>query len=241
MNHTRSIVLRLDRSKKIMFVCGIVFSLVLLSMGGYAIYHKGLAEGEQAIAQNKLISQELADLQVAFRSEQQRAVNAEKSAEIDRLAAEEVRRALLTYRNDLAELQSNVEFYRSLMAPDELEKGLGLYGFNLSYDQKAGTYQYKVLVTQAGNLNRLLKGEMSIRLMAESNGSIKEYELSAMPSFTGLMPAKLRFRFFQTIEGSFKLPDDLTPVSMVVELESTGKAAQKINKTFNWQKLLGAR
>ena len=241
MNHTRSIVLRLDRSKKIMFVCGIVFSLVLLSMGGYAIYHKGLAEGEQAIAKNKLISQELADLQVAFRSEQQRAVNAEKSAEIDRLAAEEVRRALLTYRNDLAELQSNVEFYRSLMAPDELEKGLGLYGFNLSYDQKAGTYQYKVLVTQAGNLNRLLKGEMSIRLMAESNGSLKGYKLSNLPAFSGLMPAKLRFRFFQTIEGSFKLPDDLTPVSMVVELESTGKAAQKINKTFNWQELLGAR
>ena len=241
MNHTRNIVFRLDRSKKIVFACTIIFFLCLLLLVGFLIYDKGLAEGKQAIAQNKLISADLVALKQALRAEQQRAVSAEKSAEIDRLAAEEVRVELLSHRNELAELQSNIEFYRSLMAPDEQEKGLGLYGFTLTYDQRSNTYQYKALVTQAGNQNRLLKGTISIRLMAESNDLIKGYVLSALPAFKGTLPAKLRFRFFQTIEGSFKLPDDLTPVSMAVELESTGKAAQKINKTFNWQELLGAR
>ena len=100
-------------------------------------------------------------------------------------------------------------------------------------------------MTQAGGKNKLFKGKLSIRLMVESKDpsakdTIQTFALSDLPGFTGELPAKLRFRFFQTIEGAFKLPDNLTPVSMVVELESTAKAAQKINKTFNWQDLLGA-
>ena len=118
MNHTRNIVFRLDRSKKIVFACTIIFFLCLLLLVGFLIYDKGLAEGKQAIAQNKLISADLVALKQALRAEQQRAVSAEKSAEIDRLAAEEVRVELLSHRNELAELQSNIEFYRSLMAPD---------------------------------------------------------------------------------------------------------------------------
>ncbi len=245
MNNTRTIVFRLNPRKKIALACAIVFSLALLIVGGLFIYNTGMADGRQAVVQNKLITTELAKLQTVFRGEQQRAVNAEKSAEIDRLAAEEVRKELLGYRNKLAELQSSVDFYRGLMAPDELEKGLGLHGFHISYNKRTNSYAYKALVTQAGGNNRLLKGALSIRLMVESSDStakesIKEYALSDLPDFTGELPAKLRFRFFQTIEGSFKLPDNLTPVSMVIELESTGKAAQKINKTFNWQDLLGA-
>ena len=241
MNHTRTIVLRLNRKKRIVFACTVLFSLGLLLLAGYWVYSTGLANGKQAIAQHTSMTKELAGLERALRSEQQRAVSAEKSAEIDRMAAEEVREALLEYRNELAELQSNITFYRSLMAPDELERGLGLHAFGLSYNEETASYQYSGLVTQAGDQNKLLKGKASIRLMAESNGLIKGYELSTLPDFSGQLPTKLRFRFFQSIEGSFKLPDDLTPVSMVIELQSTGKAAQKINKTFNWQDLLGAR
>lgn len=245
MTDTRTIVFRLNPRKKIALVCAIVFSLALLIVGGLFIYNTGMANGLQAVAQNKLITAELAELQTGFRDEQQRAVNAEKSAEIDRLAAEEVRKELLGYRNELAELQSSVDFYRGLMAPDELEKGLGLHGFHVSFDKRSRSYQYKALVTQAGGKNKLFKGRLSIRLMVESNDAsaeeaIQVLALSDLPGFTGELPAKLRFRFFQTIEGAFKLPDNLTPVSMVVELESTAKAAKKINKTFNWQDLLGA-
>jgi hypothetical protein len=245
MNNTRTIVFRLNRSKKIAFVCAIVFSLVLLILVGYFIHSVGMADGRQAVEQNKLIAVELAELQTVLRDEQQRAVTAEKSAEIDRLAAEAVRKELLGYRHELAELQSSVDFYRGLMAPEELDKGLGLYGFHVTYNKRTNSYEYKALVTQAGAKNRLLKGTFSIRLMVESSDSssknaIKAYALSDLPSFVGELPAKLRFRFFQAIEGSFKLPDNLTPVSMAVELESTGKAAQKINKTFNWHDLLGA-
>ena len=245
MNNTRTIVFRLNRRKKTVIVCAIIFSLVLLLVGGCLIYSKGMADGRQAVEQNKLMAAELVELQTVLRDEQQRAVNAEKSAEIDRLAAEAVRKALLGYRNELAELKISVDFYRGLMAPGELEKGLGLHGFHVSFNKRTNSYQYKALVTQAGGKNQLLKGKLAISLIVESSDatakqSIQTFALSDLPGFDGELPAKLRFRFFQTIEGSFKLPNNLTPVSMVIALESTGKAAQKINKTFNWQDLLGA-
>ncbi|MDB4453332.1 hypothetical protein N9123_00225 [Pseudomonadales bacterium] len=245
MNNTRTIVFRLNRRKKIAIICGIVFSLVLLLIGGCFIYSTGIADGRQAVEQNELMTAELAELQASFRGEQQRAVTAEKSAEIDRLAAEAVRKELLSYRNELAELKTSVDFYRGLMAPDELEKGLALHGFHVSFNKRTNSYQYKALVTQAGGKNQLLKGKFDISLVVESSdasakNSIQTFALSDLPGFNGNLPTKLRFRFFQTIEGAFKLPDHLTPVSMVIALESTGKAVQKINKTFNWQDLLGA-
>ncbi|MGB2272239.1 MAG: DUF6776 family protein, partial [Pseudomonadales bacterium] len=142
-----------------MFACTVLFSLGLLLLGGYWVYSIGLADGKQAIAQYASMTKELAGLERELRSEQQRAVSAEKSAEIDRMAAEEVRETLLEYRNELAELQSNITFYRRLMAPDELDKGLGLHAFGLSYNEKTASYHYSGLVTQAGDQNKLLKGK----------------------------------------------------------------------------------
>lgn len=241
MNSTRTIVFRLSHGKRKALIGGFIFTLAVLLVCIYWVYRIGLGAGDQALAQNKAISSELVGLHAALRREQQRSVSAEKIAEIDRLAAEAVRQELLAYRHKLAELQSDIEFYRRLMAPDELEKGLGLYAFRLSYDKSADSYQYSALVTQAGDQNQVIKGSLSIHLVAGPNDSSKLIAVESLPEFTGTLPARLRFRFFQTVEGSFKLPEDLTPVSITVKVASTVKSAQKINKTFNWIELLGDR
>lgn len=261
MSKRRTIVLRLTPKLRLAAICTIVFLLGIFWLSAYVGYLIGIGDAATAKTQNVQMSDELVSLRESQRKAQQRAVLAEKSAEIDRLAAEDVRQALLAYRNEVADLESDVEFYRRLMAPDELDKGLSLYAFKLSFDNQTQRYQYSALVTQAGGKNQVIKGNLAITLLARQGESvsadlaIKDKEnksadadkvelqsmsLADLPEYAGSLPAKLRFRFFQTIEGSFKLPDDITPVSVVVAVKSTGKSAQQIEKTFNWQDLMGA-
>lgn len=266
MSKGRTIVLRLTPKLRLAAICTIVFLLGIFWLSAYVGYLIGIGDAVTAKAQNVEMSDELISLRESQRKAQQRAVRAEKSAEIDRLAAEDVRQALLAYRNEVADLESDVEFYRRLMAPDELDKGLSLYAFKLSFDNQTQRYQYSALVTQAGGKNQVIKGNLAITLLAQQGSSVsadlavtdnednaadsdklvtdtvklQSMSLADLPDYAGSLPAKLRFRFFQTIEGSFKLPDDITPVSVVVAVKSTGKSAQQIEKTFNWQDLMGA-
>lgn len=239
-----------------MAALAIVLVLALVVAGAYGGYHIGLGEAGPALKKNKRLANDIIELREAARAAQQRAVRAEKTAEIDRLAAESVRQEWLAHRHEVAELENDVDFYRRLMAPDELDKGLAIYAFKLSLDEQTGHYEYSALVTQAGGQNRVVKGSLSISLLVEyvevnDSGSDSGaadaiparqalLSLKSLPEFEGKLPAKLRFRFFQTIEGSFKLPEQGTPVSMVIALESAGKKPQQLEKTFNWQELSGA-
>lgn len=176
---------------------------------------------------------------------QQRAVLAEKSAEIDRMAAESVRGEIVSLRQQVAEQQKDIEFYQGLMAPGSKRKpGIGIHDFNLSADGDRG-YQYKLVVVQSGNGNRLLKGIVNQYIVGRSlrDGADSEQEqrlpVDLLPQFAGEQPAKLRFRFFQNLEGSFQLPSDFEPLRLEVDIRTTGKKPQKVAQIYRWADLLG--
>ncbi len=258
MNDYRSVVVRI--TPRLRWILLLLVTLALVSQ--LAAYFIGRSQGqslaELAIVDNQSLRQEIVALEQALQSQRQRAVRAEKTAEIDRLAVEGVHQTLLNYHREAAELRSDVDFYRSLIAPEELERGLNLYSFKLSFDTDTGLYRYRALVTQAGAQNLVIKGKLSITLTlaqqpagytvgegiegvpGQSSGQEQKeqvFSLAEMPAFDGQLPAKLRFRFFQKVEGAFKLPDGQRPVSMEVEVKSTGKSAHHIQQHFTWQQL----
>lgn len=272
---SKTLVLRVTRRLKTLLFAAAVLMLALFWLSAYSGYLIGMGDAAKARAKNSELE---ADLLVSINSERnarQRATRAEKTAEIDRLAAEKVRQALLAYRREVADLQTDLEFYRRLMAPDELDKGLGLYDFKLTFDSEAKQYRYTAMVTQAGEQNQVVRGQLSIYLLARpivdladdlagdlwgdapggdlpendranadavlGESELQRISVADLPAFSGDNPAKLRFRFFQNVEGVFKLPDNLSPVSMVVEVKAAGKSPQQLVTTHQWHQLIGER
>ena len=63
----------------------------------------GLAESHRLVAENASLNDAVAQLQTDLAQARQRAVSADKAAEIARLANEEVRLSLLTYGQEIAD------------------------------------------------------------------------------------------------------------------------------------------
>lgn len=181
---------------------------------------------------------ELNQKTIAFKGLQAELVRVEKSAEVDRLAAEQVRQELFGLRTQLADLQRDVEFYKGLVAPEELNKGLKLHEFALVEDATRKRYDFKLVLANIGGKNRVVKGELKMILTVQRQGETEEVAFTELPGYEGANPLKLRFRFFQNINGSFKLPEDWQPASVEVAANVKDASGQLFSVSYNWQELL---
>ena len=236
----QSFVLRLTAYNIFRVILLIALMLLMIAIGFYWSYRMGLAESHRLVAENASLNDAVAQLQIDLAQARQRAVSADKAAEIARLANEEVRLSLLTYGQEIADLEADIAFYRGLMAPDELAIGLAIHDFYLSYEDDTDFYHYTAILTQSTNKHSLLKGSVMMELLVQGPHGIDRIAFSDLPGFTGSMPERLRFRFFQRIQGQFKLPQELQPVSIVLSAETSSKKPQKVSRSFQWQALLGA-
>ena len=48
---------------------------------------------------------------------------------------------------------------------------------------------------------------------------------------------KFRFRYFQDVEGSLKLPEQFEPLEIQVVAQAEGKKSSQAERTFNWDDL----
>lgn len=232
--------------KATLFLAVLCFAAFLILAYGFG-RQAGMEEEQGYVQLVERLEIQKNALEIAVSKQRRRAVKAETTANIDRLAAEEVRQSLLTYRREVSDLQADVEFYRRLMAPEEVNKGLDLYSFKLSFDRVSKLYRYSALVTNSTSQNPVVKGTLGLQLRgtellasAESEGAAvaKLLDIEDSPEFNGRLPAQLRFRFFQKVEGAFKLPEGLTPDSILVTINSNAKQAKHLERQFQWSSLL---
>ncbi|MAV76322.1 MAG: hypothetical protein CL691_06845 [Cellvibrionales bacterium] len=236
----QSFVLRLTAYNTFRVILLIALMLLMIAVGFYLSYRIGLSESHRLRAENASLNEAVAQLYSDLAQARQRAVSADKAEEIARLANEEVRLSLLTYGQEIADLEADIAFYRGLMAPDELANGLAIHDFYLSYEDDTDFYHYTAILTQSTIKHSVLKGSVMMELLVQGSHDTERITFSDLPGFTDSMPARLRFRFFQRLQGQFKLPQELQPVSIVLIAETNGKNPQKVSRSFQWQALLGA-
>ena len=212
---------------------------MLLAASFYAGFRYGLGESNVLLQRNKSLLLQASEYEKQLTERSQQVAIANKAAEIDRLAAEEVRQSLLAEQLQVGRLQKDLDFYRSLMAPDERQAEVALHSLELVGDRQSGDYRFSALVTQSGGGNPLVKGSISANIELEVDGDRQFMPLQQLPDFNGSLPAKLRFRFFQRVEGGFQLPGKAVPVQIVVRVSLSGKAARELEKTYPWEQLIG--
>ena len=235
----RSVVLRLNGRFRAMLGAIIALLLALLGLAFYAGFRFGLGESSVLLDRNKALALQTVEYEQQVAGLNQQLAIANKTAEIDRLAAEEVRQSLLAEQVQVSRLQQDLDFYRSLMAPDERQAEVALHSLELVPDRQSGLYRFSALVTQSGGGNPLVKGSLSATLTLEADGDRQFIPIQQLSGFSGKLPAKLRFRFFQRVEGSFELPPQSKPVQVVVRVTLLGKTTRELEKNYPWNQLIG--
>lgn len=214
-----------------------VVSIAVAGFGGYTHgYNKGAAQ--QALLSQSLDKQQAITQALTLERDNlaQKLVNSTMGTQVDRKATEAIRQELLTLKNTLQKAQEQNTFYRNIMNPPKGQKGPAIGSWEVAPGALAGHYDFKLVIKQLGKHTNWVKGQASIvvsGLNAQGNNEEHTYEKLATPTEDSTA-LNVRFRYFQTLTGSFKLPANFTPQRSVITLVIAGKKTQTITKSYDW-------
>lgn len=218
-------------------------TLLLLALGlaGWGVFllgqqAAGLDNGSLRAERDRLLAQ-LDEAESSNRRLSSRVAVLERAEQIDRQAYGEVERSLKQVQDEMLELKEEVAFYRGIVSPAETASGLSVTRFSLFGMGEAGVYRFKLVLTQLRTNNRLVKGHARISIDGVLLGKQTRLSLKEVSGGT-LDRLKLRFKYFQNIEGDIVLPEGFLPSRVIIEVMPTGKGWQPFKKSFDWSDII---
>jgi hypothetical protein len=168
------------------------------------------------------LNQELADLRLA------RVVDTE--------AARSLRRTIGQLRGELATLNEELAFYRSLMAPSTVERGLQVAEFQLAPTDQERVFAWQLLLTQVAERRDWLQGRVEVHVRGHLAGAegddVEEVLALTELSEPETYPLRFRFRYFQDLSGTLTLPETFVPVQILVAATPAG--SNVVERQFDW-------
>lgn len=213
-------------------------TVAVFAAGIFASFEFGFSEGmsgqEKARADVERLTDELRKSQSQINELEQQLTNLKVASTVDQKASEDVRQEVISLKNQLAELQEENSFYRNLMAPTGNKRGLTFGSVELGDTDRQRTYRYKVVMQQLATSHELLNGTLRFTIIGKQNGLDTQYALSDLSEQVDGENIRLRFKYFQTIEGQLSLPDGFEPERIELIASSTGRDPVTIEKRFGW-------
>jgi multidrug efflux pump subunit AcrA (membrane-fusion protein) len=183
----------------------------------------------------------LAELGAEVEAQQARLASLDAQLIDTRLNEQVMREATKTLRGDLtvahqkmARLQEEITFYKGLMAPSSLRKGLQVAELELTPLEDEAVYDYQLLLTQVALRRTFIAGEVRIDVIGHTHDSPDTESVLSLTDLSDMKtyPLKFRFRYFQDLAGRLTLPEGFNPARVLVTANQNGKDPLQV--IFPW-------
>lgn len=156
-----------------------------------------------------------------------------RTAELDQKSVEEVRHNIGRMEGKLLELNEELSFYKTIVAPSKLQSGLHVQDFRVEPGESSTEYFYTLVLTQARVNNHPASGEAALRVSGIRNGRTETLSFSELAS-GGDGKILFGFKYFQSITGKFILPAGFVPSSVTLQLSPAGTGLKAVRRTYRW-------
>lgn len=219
-------------------------TLILLAFSlatGIVGYVAGISESGFRFSVAEESRERLADQVRQLRAENlemnQQIVNLERGRAVDEQALNQARRNIVGLETELASLQSELVFYKNIMAPSESSRGLQIDRVALRSAGTSGAYDFMVVLVQRGDNKNYLSGSARVDLIGQRNEQRETIALKDLSEDIENTDIKLRYRYFQEVKGRLQLPDDFEPMSVQVTAKRDGSSSALVERSFEWDEL----
>lgn len=215
-----------------------LLGLVLLLVAMLAAYFAGdfFASKSYSISatENVLLREKLFASQTELEQLRGQLTVVGRTSEMDQTAAKEIQLTVNQLRQRVTQLEQDIMFYRQVMSPEAAQSGVIIAELSLYPTSTPRLYRYKAVFRQAGTGDDMLEGSVSISLLGVLGG--EETTIPVEDIFQGEegFVGKLGFRYFQNLEGEIRIPEEFSPLRVVIDAESHSPAENVTSRMFNW-------
>lgn len=169
-----------------------------------------------------------------LQEKEQELANLERGSVVEKQVIEEVRADLRETRETVAGLEREIAFYKGLMDPGADPQGLDIRGFDLRKTTKSGQYVFRLVLQQVAKRHLLITGYATVTVLGHDAAGERSFSLHELSDDIVDEKIALRFRYFQTIEGTLTLPEGFRPQQVRLAARSAGRDAQEAEKFVKW-------
>lgn len=158
----------------------------------------------------------------------------QRSSQIDRQAALDVKADLATLEEELQAAREEIEFYRGIVSPGDVKPGLRIHRFQLVAGVAEGEYRYDLVLTQLKHNDRHASGVVDWQIEGVLDGEPGKLGLADVTR-PAVQQLKFRFRYFQDLAGSVYLPEGFVASKLVLSVRPEGKGSpQPVEQEYDW-------
>ena len=159
----------------------------------------------------------------------------ERSSQMDQRANAEVQTTMSSLRQRIAQLEQDIVYYRGVVSEETEDTGLVIGQFDISATDTPGRYRYKLVMRQQdADGDTYLTGHANVNLIGNSGGEQIVYPLREISETEDQLDIRLRFKYFQNIEGELALPEGFQPERVQIAALSVEPVEKSINEDFSW-------
>lgn len=154
--------------------------------------------------------------------------------DVERVATSNLQQDLRAAQNEKSGVRRELAFYQRVMAPELDAEGVTIDSLAVS-PSGPGIYHFRLILMQIERAQQqLAQGTVTIVLRGREGGQTRELDLFELANLDD-STRTFAMNYFTRIDGSFKLPADLTPESVVVRVRT--RTGGRTEQTFQWRDL----
>ena len=155
-------------------------------------------------------------------------------ANLLRETARQMRGELRQKERDLAETREQLYFYRKVIAPEDLPKGVSILSAQLERPTDDGHFPFELVLRASGADGKTTKGSVRLRMTGVADGVERHLPMSAF--YQG--DERFSFKYFQRLKGRISVPRHFAPSSVEVNVQTA--RADPMSRSFAWRGLLSS-
>ncbi|MEK7361745.1 MAG: DUF6776 family protein [Pseudomonadota bacterium] len=185
------------------------------------------SESEQELSQLRESAGKLAQETAELRA----SVNASESKlQIERAAQTQLGRQVKALEDENVRLKEDLAFFENLIPGEHRDNTLLINRFRVDPGALPGEFRYRLLLLQGGRREKSFQGNLQLLVTLQQDG---KSAIITLPE-AGSAPAyKISFKYFQRVEGTFRVAPGAKVKMVQVRIFESGSAEARATQNFN--------
>jgi hypothetical protein len=214
----------------------LVLGIAISAAGGWTYgYYKTMLTQQTELADQSELTAEIDSLRLENANLRRQIAILDRSSVMDQQANAEVQGTITSLRERVAQLEEDIVFYRQVVAEETEDTGLMIGQLDLDATTDPGRYRYKLVMRQKdADGDTFLVGHVNVNLVGLLDEEQVILALRDISEAEDELDIRLRFKYFQNIEGELALPEGFQPDRVQIAAVSTEPVSKTISEDFGW-------
>ncbi len=232
----RMVVVPYRPRQRVLFTVAVLAGVFTSALGGWAYgYYKTMLSQESIQADRAGLVADMETLQTENTDLKRQIAILDRASVMDQRATEEVQTTIRTLRERVAQLEQDIVFYRQVVSEETEDTGLVIGQFDIETTQQPERFRYKLVMRQEdADGDTFLTGHVNVNVVGQLEEEQVIYSLRDISEDEDELDIRLRFKFFQNIEGEMALPDGFVPDRIQIAAVATEPVEKTLNQDFSW-------